>query len=125
MVSIADGVRGCQCCCVRAFRGVYIRVCSVVTRDDAGASVLGRLVRDDVVAWRVCGTLVHIASRGRALCGGSNVERVPTRVRDAVYSNANILCVAIHVRGDCVMGSDALAECFDESVVVVRGHSHG
>ena len=110
---------------MRAFRSVYIRVCSVVTRDDAGASVVGRLIRDDVVAWRVCGTLVHIAPRRRALRGGSNVECVTTRVRDAVYSNADILCVALHVSGECVMGSDALAECFDESVVVVGGHSHG
>ena len=125
MVSIADGVCGCQCCCVRAFRGVYIRVCSVVTRDDAGASVVGRLIRDDMVAWRVCGTCVHIASRRRALRGGSNVERVTTRVRDAVYSNANILCDALHVSGECVVGSDALAECFDESIVVDRSHSHG
>ena len=57
--------------------------------------------------------------------GGSNVERVSIRVLVAVYSNANILCVAIDVRVECVVGSDALAECFDESVVVVRVHSHG
>ena len=126
MVSIAYGVRGCQCSCVRAFRGVYIRVCSVVARDDAGASVMGRLIRDDVVAvWRVCGSRVHVTSRRRAMRVGSNVERIPTRLRDAVYSNSNLLCVAVHVSGECVVGSDALGECFDESVVVVRRHTHG